>query len=116
MRELSILLHSMRILEIESNPNKVMFGTKVEVYEINNNKKVTYRIVGSYESSVLEKEYIKTKNSGDLFIAYKSPMGKSLIGKKIGDLTEVNVPSGNIKMEIMDIKGCFDGLDISDKL
>jgi transcription elongation factor GreA len=37
-------------------------------------------------------------------ISNVSPIGKSLIGKKVGDIAEVNVPSGKIKLEILALK------------
>jgi transcription elongation factor GreA len=36
-------------------------------------------------------------------ISVKSPIGKGLLGKKIGDVTEIVVPAGKIQFEIQDI-------------
>jgi transcription elongation factor GreA len=33
-----------------------------------------------------------------------SPIGKSLLGKRVGEITEVSVPAGKIKLEILDIQ------------
>jgi len=37
-------------------------------------------------------------------LSHTSPIGKALIGKKTGDWIEVNVPAGNIKYKIVEIK------------
>ena len=61
---------------------------------INSNEEVTYQIVGELEADI---------NIGLISIA--SPIARSLIGKKIGDIVDVNAPSGVIEYEI--IKICY---------
>jgi transcription elongation factor GreA len=44
---------------------------------------------------------IDTKNGK---ISFNSPIGMALIGHKVGEIVEVNVPSGTMKLEILSIK------------
>ena len=37
-------------------------------------------------------------------ISVSSPIGKGLLGKKVGDIAEINVPSGKLQFEIVEIK------------
>ena len=61
--------------------------------DLENKKKVKYRIVGKDEADV-------AKN----LIYFKSPIGKALIGKKINDLLTVKTPSGERNFEILDVQ------------
>jgi transcription elongation factor GreA len=51
-----------------------------------------YMIVSEEESNLKENK-----------LSVQSPIGKGLLGKKVGETTNVDVPSGNIKFEILDI-------------
>jgi len=53
---------------------------------------VTYCLVPESESSIVEKK-----------ISVSSPIGKGLLGKKIGDVAQITVPSGTIEFEILSI-------------
>lgn len=57
-----------------------------------NGKTSKYTITGSAEADPAQGK-----------ISNVSPMGKSLLGKKVGEITEVNAPSGKIKLEILSI-------------
>ncbi len=80
------------ITKIEKK-NHVVFGSTVNLIELENNKKKTYKIVGQDEADL-------AKN----FIYFKSPLGKALIGKKKKDLITVATPSGEKNFEIIEIK------------
>jgi len=75
------------------NDGKVIFGSTVTVKDIENEKKKSFKIVGKDEADI-EKS----------LIYFKSPMGKSLIGKTIKDLVTVNTPSGEKNFEILEVK------------
>ena len=75
------------------NDGKVIFGSTVSVKDLENNKKISFKIVGRDEADV-------KKN----LVYFRSPIGKSLIGKKIKDSTIVNTPSGEKNYEILDVK------------
>ena len=71
----------------------VIFGSTVNLIDLNNNEKKTYKIVGKDEADL-------TKN----YIYFKSPIGKALIGKSKKDLITVTTPSGEKNFEITEVK------------
>ena len=73
--------------------DKVIFGSTVDLIDLENNKNKTYRIVGRDEADI-EKNYIY----------FRSPIGKALIGKNKEDLITVTTPSGEKKFQIMKVK------------
>ncbi len=73
--------------------DKVIFGSTVIVIDLKNNNKKTYKIVGKDEADI-------SKN----YIYFKSPIGKSLIGKNKKDLVTVSTPSGEKNFEIEEVK------------
>ena len=80
------------ITKLEKKDN-VVFGSTVDLLDMSNNKKKTYKIVGKDESDI-------KKN----YIYFKSPIAKALIGKKKKDLVTVITPSGEKKFEIINVK------------
>ena len=74
------------------NTEIVNIGSTVSVKDLNTDKESTYTIVGSAESSPLEGK-----------ISNESPVGSKLIGKKIGDVIDIEVPKGTITLEVMNI-------------
>ena len=75
------------------NDGKVIFGSTVSVKDLDNDKKISFKIVGRDEADV-------KKN----LVYFRSPVGKSLIGKKVSDSTIVNTPSGEKNYEILEVK------------
>ncbi len=75
------------------NDGKVIFGATIKVQDLNTNKKISYKLVGQDEADI-------KKN----LIFYKSPIGKSLIGKNKGEMVSVNTPSGERSFEILDVE------------
>ena len=80
------------VTKIENN-GKVIFGSTVKVKDLETDKKISYRLVGQEEADI-------KKN----LIFFKSPIGKSLIGKNKGDMVIVNTPSGEKNLEILDVE------------
>ena len=80
------------VTKIEKKDN-VIFGSTVDLLDLENNKKKTYKIVGEDEADL-------TKN----FIYFKSPIGKALIGKNKKDLITVATTSGEKKFEVVEVK------------
>ena len=75
------------------NDGKVIFGSTVSVKDLDNDKKISFKIVGRDEADV-------KKN----LVYFRSPVGKSLIGKKVKDSLIVNTPSGEKNYEILEVK------------
>ncbi|MEK9638593.1 MAG: transcription elongation factor GreA [Pelagibacteraceae bacterium] len=80
------------VTKVENNGN-IIFGSTVTVKDLENNKEKTYKIVGKDEADI-------SKN----LIYFKSPIGKSLIGKSLGEMVTVETPSGEKTFEILNIQ------------
>tara|TARA_B100001175_G_C19265934_1_gene521712 strand:- start:272 stop:766 length:495 start_codon:yes stop_codon:yes gene_type:complete len=80
------------VTKIENNGN-VIFGSTVTVLDLESEKKTVYKLVGKDEADI-------AKN----YIFFKSPIGKSLIGKKSKDLVSVATPSGERNFEILNVQ------------
>ena len=75
------------------NTGKIIFGSTVTVKDLENKNKKSFKIVGKDEADI-------SKN----LIYFRSPMGKSLIGKTAKELVVVNTPSGEKNIEILEVK------------
>ena len=75
------------------NKGNVIFGSTVNVQDLETNKKIKYKIVGQDEADA-------SKN----LIYFRSPIGKALIGKNAKDLVSVSTPSGERNFEILNIE------------
>tara|TARA_A100001011_G_scaffold391172_1_gene476079 strand:+ start:3156 stop:3632 length:477 start_codon:yes stop_codon:yes gene_type:complete len=75
------------------NDGKVIFGSTVNVQDLEEKKKIKYKIVGQDEAEI-------SKN----LIFYQSPIAKALIGKNKGSLVSVNTPSGERNFEILEVE------------
>jgi len=74
------------------NAKYVKIGSFVTLKNINSNEVVKYKLVSSIESNPLNNK-----------ISYESPLGTSIINKKVGSTVKVEVPAGVIRYEILDI-------------
>jgi transcription elongation factor GreA len=82
-----------RILDESTiDTSKVSILTKVKVVNLNTKKEVTYKIVSEKEADL---------KAGKISIT--SPIGKGLLGKKVGEVAEVQAPAGVIKFIVEDI-------------
>ena len=75
------------------NQGNIIFGSTVTLKDLSDNKKKSFKIVGKDEADISKS-----------LIYFKSPMGKSLIGKNIKDLVSVNTPSGEKKFEVLKVE------------
>ena len=72
---------------------KVIFGSTVNLQNLDTNKNTEYKLVGKDEADLKKK-----------LIFFQSPIGKGLIGKKKNDLVEISTPAGIKNFEIIDVK------------
>lgn len=79
--------------ESEISTEVVSVGSKVKIKDYEFDEEVEYTIVGSAEADPMN---FKLSN--------ESPVGEALIGKKVGDVVEVQVPNGLNKFEILGIR------------
>ena len=80
------------VTKLEKKDN-VIFGSTVELLDLENKENKKYKIVGKDEADI-------SKN----LIYFRSPIGKALIGKKKEDLVTVNTPAGEKNFKITDVK------------
>jgi transcription elongation factor GreA len=92
--QLERMLKTARVVDADQmNLDTVSVGSVAVLNDIEFNEKIEYRIVGPAEANVDE-------NS----ISYESPLGKELLGKKVGDIISVDAPVGVLKYELLEIK------------
>ena len=72
---------------------KVKFGATVTLENLDNGKKVTYKIVSDFEADIDEG-----------LISSVSPVGRALINKEVGDELEISTPGGVMNYEILEVK------------
>jgi len=77
--------------------DKAAFGSRVVVYDGDKDEKIEYKLVTSEESDV-------TKG----LISTTSPIGRSLMGKRVGDTATVVTPNGKREMEILTLTTVYD--------
>ena len=86
-------LRNARIIDDEDiSAEVVSIGSRVTVKDIEFDEEIQYTIVGSAEADPYEER-----------ISNESPVGRALIGRKAGEIVEVQVPDGVIKYEIVSI-------------
>lgn len=91
--KLEDLITKTRIIdESKLNTSQVMMLTKVTVLNHNTKKEVIYTLVNEKEAD------LKTGK-----ISFKSPIGLALMNKKVGEVCEITIPAGVIKLEILSI-------------
>jgi len=89
--EMKTIIENAEIIQSDHDKQKVGIGSKV-VVEVNG-KRDEFTIVGEFEANPLEKK-----------LSHHSPIGKALLGKKVGETIEVEVPAGKISYKILAIK------------
>ena len=75
------------------NDGKIIFGSTVRVKDLETEKKISYKLVGQDEADI-------KKN----LIFFRSPIGKSFIGKNKGDMVTVETPAGERNFEILGVE------------
>jgi transcription elongation factor GreA len=78
--------------ETKLDINKVNLLSKVQVRNLNANREMVYMIVSEKEADMKQGK-----------ISSKSAIGAGLIGKSKGDIVEIEVPAGKVKLEILSI-------------
>jgi len=93
INELSYKLGNVDIIDDDSLPkDKVVFGCRVIMENIDTGENVEYRLVGPDESDIKEKR-----------ISVSSPLGKAMLGKKPGDTITLQAPGGERRYELIEI-------------
>jgi transcription elongation factor GreA len=82
--------------------DKVGFGSTIVVYDSHKNEEIEYRLVTSEESDV-SKGLISTT----------SPIGRGLVGKRVGDVATIVTPNGKRELEILKLSTIHDEAETS---
>ena len=90
--ELEVMLKNVKIIE-KTSTSVISMGSTVKIYDLEFEEEMVYTIVGSAEA-----------NLDDGQISDESPIGHSLLGKKVGDVIDVETPGGIIKIEVLEIQ------------
>jgi transcription elongation factor GreA len=77
--------------------DKVAFGATIVVYDSTKNEELTYKLVTSEESDVSQG-----------LISTTSPIGRALVGKKVGDVAIVITPNGKRELEVLKLTTIHD--------
>lgn len=95
IKEIEHALANAQIIDVKDIPEtgRVVFGSTIDLYDINNEKSLTYKIVGNLESD---------PSLG--LISIQTPIAMGLLGKNEGDEVTISTPSGDILLEIEKVK------------
>ena len=98
IEELEKLLKNAEVVvEDEVDLDKISIGCRVKVYDMEFDEEMEFKIVGSTEANSLQGR-----------ISNESPVGHALLGKKVGDVVEVETQVGAIQYKVMDIQRVSD--------
>jgi transcription elongation factor GreA len=91
--QLKTLISGARLIdESQITTDSVQILNKVTIRNTKNNQKMVYTLVSESEADLKQGK-----------IAVSTPIGKGLMGKKVGDIAEITVPNGLMSFEIIDI-------------
>ena len=91
--KLEAIISNARIIDESTiDTSKVFILSRVKIRNVSNNSEMEYTIVAENEADLKAKK-----------ISIDSPIGKGLLGKKIGEVADVTTPNGVIKFEVIDI-------------
>ncbi len=88
-----ILKNAEVVVEDEVDVNVINIGCKITIFDMEYNEKLIYKLVGSTEANSLKGK-----------ISNESPLGMALLGRKVGDIVDVDTHSGTIQYEILEIQ------------
>ena len=93
--EIESKLSYAQVIDVTTIPHtgKVIFGTTVDLINLDNDQAVTYRIVGDDEADIKRNR-----------ISISSPIARALIGKEEVDVVTVKAPSGDVEYEIDQVR------------
>ena len=94
IEELEKILKNAEVVdEEEVDLDKINVGCKVKILDIEFDEELEYKVVGSTEANSLTGK-----------ISNESPVGRAIIGAKIGDIVTVETPAGELQYKILEIQ------------
>lgn len=88
-----ILKNAEVVVEDEADTEKVNLGCKVTLFDLDYDEEIVYDIVGSTEANSLKNK-----------ISNESPLGRALIGAKVGDMVTFEAPVGEMQYKVIQIE------------
>lgn len=88
----NVIANARIVDESKMDTSKAYILSKVKIKNLNNNMTVDYQLVAENEADLKSKK-----------LSIESPIGRGLLGKEKGEVVEIEVPSGLVKFEIVDI-------------
>lgn len=94
VRDIEGRLANAQVIDVTSiaPTGKVIFGTTVEIVNVDTDESVIYQIVGDDEANIKIRK-----------ISVSSPIARALIGKEAGDVVTVRTPGGMVEYEILEV-------------
>jgi len=93
INELKTIINNAKIIDASKlKTDSVQILNKVQLKNVKNGMKMTYTIVSDTEANLKEGK-----------ISVNTPIAQGLLGKKVGDVVAIKVPSGTINLEVLDI-------------
>ena len=91
IQEIEHALANAQVIDVKDIPEtgRVVFGSTIDLYDLTNDKSITYKIVGNLESD---------PEVG--LISIQTPIAQGLMGKNVGDEVSISTPSGTIGLDI----------------
>lgn len=95
IQEIEAKLSTAQVIDVTAIPHtgKVIFGTTVDIINLDTDDEVTYQIVGDDEADVKANK-----------ISVNSPIARGLIGKEEGDVAVIKTPGGTVEYEIDQVR------------
>ena len=91
--KLQELVHNARIIdESKMDSSKVLILSTVKIKNLKNGATMSYTLVPEKEADLKQRK-----------ISVDSPIAKGLLGKKVGDKVEIQVPAGTIPFEVVEV-------------
>jgi transcription elongation factor GreA len=88
----TLLANARLIDDSQMDSSKVFILSKVKIKNLANKAVMEYTLVAENEANLALKK-----------ISVDSPIGKGLLGKKVGDVAEVQIPAGKVQFEVLEI-------------
>ena len=93
IEEIEKILKNAVVIDEKFEKGVISLGCHVLLEDITLGKEVTYHIVGSTEADILQNK-----------ISNESPVGHALLGKKVGDVVDVETQAGMIQYKVLEIQ------------
>ncbi len=93
IHQLEVMIFNLEIIDDRNiASDKVYIGAKVHLEDLNTGEEIFYILVNEYEADFGEKK-----------ISTVSPVGKSLLGRQVGETVEICIPNGMLKYKVKNI-------------